>query len=145
MVNVGLSRPFRRLVPEQATNLWCDERGAAAVEFAMVLPFLVMLLLGIIQYGSLFLLQREMHDAARETARGMALGALKTESDAEEFALARLANWSGRFRAQAEFPDPPDHDVTVVISVPMGEAALLNIVDIGMEGDLTAEVHMFME
>lgn len=126
-------------------SLTRDERGASAVEFAMVLPFLIMLLLGIIQYGSLFVLQREMHDTARETARGMIIGAFASEGDAERFAVAQLAGWSAHFSAAAAYPDPPDHDVAVTIRVPMAEAALINLLGFGMDGELAAEVHMFRE
>ena len=121
-----------------------DERGASAVEFALVLPFLIMLLLGIIQYGSLFLVQTRMNDAARDTARRLAVGDLKTESDAAAHARALLADWSAPFTAVASLPRPPDHDVSVTITVPMQRAALLDLVNIGMDGELKAEFHMLM-
>ncbi|MCW2537246.1 MAG: tadE [Modestobacter sp.] len=49
------------------------ERGAAAVEFALVVPVLVFLLLGIIEYSKAFQVQATLADAAREGARVMAL------------------------------------------------------------------------
>ena len=45
------------------------ERGAAAVEFALILPLLIMLVSGIIQFGVLFNRQQGLHAAAREGAR----------------------------------------------------------------------------
>ena len=45
------------------------ERGAAAVEFALILPLLIMLVFGIIQFGVLFNRQQGLHAAAREGAR----------------------------------------------------------------------------
>lgn len=126
-------------------DLLADERGASAVEFAMVLPFLVMLLLGIIQYGSLFLVQTEMNSAARDTARRLSVGDLATEADAESYAVAQLVEWSPRFKAVAELPRRDEHDVAVTITVPMREAAMFDLIGFGMDGDLTAEVHMFKE
>lgn len=46
-----------------------SERGAAAVEFALVLPILVMLMFGIIQFGTAFNQKQGLHAAAREGAR----------------------------------------------------------------------------
>lgn len=133
------------LEPLRLDGVWQDERGASAVEFAMVLPFLVMLLLGIIQYGSLFLVQTEMNSAARDTARRLSVGEIATEADAESYAVAQLADWSPRIDAVAELPGRDEHDVVVTITVPMREAAMIDLIGFGMDGDLTAEVHMFKE
>ncbi len=43
-----------------------DERGVAAMEFALVLPILGMLLLESIQFGYAFFVQNNMTNAARE-------------------------------------------------------------------------------
>lgn len=124
---------------------WREERGASAVEFAMVLPILIMLLLGIIQYGSLFLLQTEMTGAARDTARRIAVGEFVTDEAAEEFALAQLAGWWAPMTATVTLPTPLEHDIGVIIRTPMAEAAMLNIIGFGMTGELKAEVHMVSE
>ena len=49
------------------------ERGAAAVEFALVLLPLLLLLLGIIEFGWIFNQQVSLSNAARETARHYAV------------------------------------------------------------------------
>ena len=131
--------------PATLAALWREEGGASAVEFALILPLLIMLLLGVIQYGSLFLVQTRMNDAARDTARRLAVGDLKTETDAEAHARALLADWAAPFTAVAALPRPPDHDVSVTITVPMRQAALLDLVGFGMGGQLKAEFHMLME
>lgn len=46
-----------------------EHRGAAAIEFALILPLLIMLVFGIIQFGVLFNRQQGLHAAAREGAR----------------------------------------------------------------------------
>jgi Flp pilus assembly protein TadG len=58
--------------PRPAARL-LGERGAAAVEFALVAPLLVLLLLGIVEYSKAFQVQATLSDAAREGARVMAL------------------------------------------------------------------------
>lgn len=49
------------------------ERGAAAVEFALVLPALLLLVLGIIDFGRIFSAQQTLTYAARSGARVMVL------------------------------------------------------------------------
>ncbi len=51
-----------------------DDAGAAAVEFALVLPILVMLLFGIMQFGIVYDAQITVDHAAREGARMAAVG-----------------------------------------------------------------------
>ena len=50
-----------------------DERGASAVEFAFIVPLLVMLVLGIAEFGHAFQVQGTLSAAAREGVRAMAL------------------------------------------------------------------------
>jgi Flp pilus assembly protein TadG len=45
------------------------ERGAVAVEFALVLPVFLMLVLGIFEFGRAFNIQVSLSEAARESAR----------------------------------------------------------------------------
>lgn len=49
------------------------ERGAAAVEFALVVPLLVLVLLGIVEFSRAFQVQATLAAAAREGARVMVL------------------------------------------------------------------------
>ncbi|MGY1635991.1 TadE/TadG family type IV pilus assembly protein [Geodermatophilus sp. SYSU D00742] len=54
-------------------NRVLDERGAAAVEFAFIVPLLLVLVLGIAEFGRAFQVQGTISAAAREGARVMAL------------------------------------------------------------------------
>lgn len=49
------------------------DRGAAAVEFAIVLPVLLLLLLGIMEFGRAYNVQMTLTNAAREGVRVMAI------------------------------------------------------------------------
>jgi Flp pilus assembly protein TadG len=49
------------------------ERGAAAVEFALVVPVLLLLVLGITEFGRAYNVQTTLSGAAREGARAMAV------------------------------------------------------------------------
>lgn len=61
-----MRRMFRR-------SSWGSDSGAAAVEFALVFPILILILIGIIEYGSVFNAQLMLTSAAREGARTMAV------------------------------------------------------------------------
>jgi Flp pilus assembly protein TadG len=50
------------------------EDGAAAVEFALLLPLLVLLLFGFIQFGIAFNTRIQATNAAREAARMAVIG-----------------------------------------------------------------------
>jgi Flp pilus assembly protein TadG len=52
---------------------WRDERGASAVEFALIVPLLIVLVLGIAEFGHAFQVQGTLSAAAREGVRVMAL------------------------------------------------------------------------
>ena len=52
---------------------WSEERGQSMTEFAIVLPILVVLLFGIVQFGILFNNYVTLTDAARAGARAAAV------------------------------------------------------------------------
>ena len=60
------------------------ERGAAAVEFALIVPLLVVLVFGVIEFGRVLNVQISLSGAAREGARYMAIH--KNVADAKETA-----------------------------------------------------------
>lgn len=51
-----------------------DDHGAAAVEFALVIPLMLTLLLGIVDFGFAFSAKIAVTQAAREGARVLAVG-----------------------------------------------------------------------
>jgi Flp pilus assembly protein TadG len=75
-------KPVRRLLRCRA--------GAAAVEFAIVGPILLMLLLGILVYGGYFLMAHSVQQLANDSARA-ALGGL-TDDERKQLASNTLAN-----------------------------------------------------
>ncbi|WP_113719564.1 TadE/TadG family type IV pilus assembly protein [Arthrobacter dokdonensis] len=64
----------RTAIRRRLTSRLGSERGAAAVEFALVVPVLLLLLFGIIEFGRVYNAQIELTGAAREGARVMAIG-----------------------------------------------------------------------
>jgi Flp pilus assembly protein TadG len=65
-----------------------DEDGAAAVEFALVLPFLLLIVFGIIAYGVVFAQSLSLSNSARQAARS---GVIEGTTCADVSTLAKDA------------------------------------------------------
>ena len=119
-----------------------DSRGAVAIEFAIMLPMLITILFGIIQYGLILNTRQLMTYAAREAARSYAIGE-STEAEAEALAISLLNN------ASYNYDTTLTDDGTSVqfdISLPMAEAALVNALeDSLMSGNIEVSVTMRLE
>ena len=63
-------------------------RGAAVVEFAVVLPLLLTILFGIMEYGWVFMVRQTLQTAAREGAR---IAVLQTSKSPYTSVLTRVA------------------------------------------------------
>lgn len=63
----------RSSLPSTRSRAEGRQRGAAAVEFALVLPILLALVGGIIEFSYIYNLQISVTQAAREAARTMAI------------------------------------------------------------------------
>ena len=74
--------------PRTASADRASERGAAALEFALVLPLLVMLVFGIIAFGRGYNAKVELTGAVREGARALALGETSAEAKSATIAAA---------------------------------------------------------
>ena len=80
-----------------------DEHGAAAVELAIVLPILIVLVFGIFQFSLAYNRQQGLHAAAREGAR---LASLPDTTSAEITQRVDDA-------LEGVFDDPADSDINV--------------------------------
>ncbi|MBD1544138.1 pilus assembly protein [Arthrobacter sp. IA7] len=68
-----------------------SERGAVAVELALLAPVLVMILLGIMEFGRAYNVQTTLTNAARESVRSMAINnSLTTARTAAKNAATQL-------------------------------------------------------
>ena len=123
-------------------SCWRNERGVAAIEFALAIPIVLLVLSGIIQFGFVLFLQSHVADVARDTARRAAVGEL-AQAEAEQFAQDRLLNWGVTYSVAVTLPvpnDPNDTDVDVQISLPMSQVAMIDLLGLFQSGTLTATV-----
>ena len=114
--------------------------GSVSVEMGFATIVFTTLLTGLISFGSLFFVQGSMGDAARDTVRRMATGELTT-TQAQTYAQGNLINWGMTYSVTATNDGT---DATVNISVPMGDAAIIDFLGI-FSGNLSASVTMPVE
>ncbi len=119
-----------------------DRRGSAAVEMAFVMPIVLLILVGMIQYGSIFYTQHMMVYAAREVARSFSMGEI-TATQAQARALELLApSGPKQFNVSVAETGGVTSDVTVTIDMLMADAALINLPINLITGNVTASVTM---
>jgi Flp pilus assembly protein TadG len=96
-------------------------RGAAAVEFAIVLPVFVILVFGMIEYGRMVMVQQVITNASREGARSAVLDGATTSS-VQSAVGTYLTNAQISGGSTAVNPSPSSaasgDPITVTVSIP---------------------------
>jgi len=96
------------------------ERGAAAVEFALILIPLLVLLLGIIEFGYIFNQQLTVTNAAREGARVLAITKDSAQAISAAGSAASSLNGTPAISIVAVCPtDGSAGDAKVSLTIPM--------------------------
>lgn len=110
------------------------ERGAVAVEMAMVLPLLLLILIGTMEFGRVFNVQNSLTQAAREGARHAAIHYNKADLDVSGTALASAPSLNGLGVTVTDNADDcaPGEDVQVTTSVTL--ASMSGFLDAGWFG-----------
>ncbi len=90
-----------------------EDRGQATLEFALVLPLLVLCIAGVIWVGQVMTMQVRLENAAREGARAAAVEPASAASRAREAASQVLDDVDVRTSLGAQFVE-----VTVTVEVP---------------------------
>ncbi|QDG67824.1 pilus assembly protein [Pseudarthrobacter sp. NIBRBAC000502772] len=110
------------------------ERGAVAVEMAVLLPLLLLILIGTMEFGRVFNVQNSLTQAAREGARHAAIHYNDADLDVGGTALAAAPSLAGLGVAVDDDADScsPGANVTVTTSVTLG--SLSGFLDAGFFG-----------
>lgn len=103
------------------------ERGVSAVEFALIIPFLLLLTVGIIEMSNVYFMRSQLSEIARDGVRRLAIGA-QEEEVVKKLALKRLAEATGASGKvdvdEAKFDDIID--VTMTVAVPFADVLLFD-------------------
>ena len=104
------------------------ERGASVLEFAIVLPILLVLLFGVIEFGFIFYNKAMLTNAAREGARAgiLARSPRLTEDEIKEvvehYCENKLISFDNSVDLDVDAPPPPSpvfgDDLTVNVTYP---------------------------
>ena len=117
-----------------------DDRAAATTEFVLWVPGFVILLVMVTDASILYLTHTEMWNAARDTARGLSVGALTAE-EAPDRARERLLLSGRTYTVVVSDANP----VVVQISVSVGDASIFGFFEPVLERQFTARVEMMKE
>ena len=103
--------------------------GAAAVEFAIVAPVLLLLVFGMIEYGRMVMVQQVITNASREGARRAVLDGATTQ-DVTSVVENYLTSGSISGATVSVTPDPPENaafgePVTVQVQIPFDQVSWL--------------------
>jgi Flp pilus assembly protein TadG len=111
-------RSFLGVLRGRRTGARRNRCGQAIIEFALVLPLLLLVLLGITEFGRAFYTLNVLTQAAREGARLAAVGGTIAQVEArvtEVLDAANITPVSGGITLVG--PDPGDPDQTVTVTV----------------------------
>ena len=99
-------------------------RGAAVVEFAVVLPLLLTILFGIIEYGWVFMVRQTLQTSAREGARIAILQTSEEPYTAAHIRIAEVMKPTGLTTWTATV-DPVGVVMEVKVIVPYDDVSLM--------------------
>lgn len=122
-------------------------RGVAIVEFAVVLPLLLTVLFGIIEYGWVFLIRQTLQTAAREGCR---VAVLASSTSPYTDVITRVADVMtptgvSTYQLQMTHATAGDPTESVVLSVPFADVSLLGAFFNHGSGDLVGSCTMRKE
>lgn len=134
-----------------ARRPFCNRRGGAALEFALVLPVLLSLTVGIIDFGWYFQSNGRVVAAVREGTRLGVTYATDDSPSAEDAAEARVREVLTEYNldgASAEvvpelIGSAPDQMLKVTVTLPFDP--LIGLVRVALPAELRASMTMLLE
>jgi Flp pilus assembly protein TadG len=125
------------------------QRGAIAVEFAILATLLFTLVIGILDVGNVMFLYNNMLNVAREASRSVAVGEA-TQAQGQTQALAKLNNFYGKsgkvnFTVVVTLPVAGQFEVKTTVSAPLSQMLMLDVFKLFGNSTLTAVASMRQE
>jgi Flp pilus assembly protein TadG len=102
-----------------------DDSGSETAQFVVWFPLFAFLLVTVTDASFLYLYHTEMENVARDTARRMASGDIRTEEDAVTHAFTQLAASNQPYEVVADYDE--NTQMTVIISIPTDEVAVFGL------------------
>lgn len=125
-----------------------DEDGVAAIEAALILPLVILLVMGTLEASFTFYTYTEMQHRTRDFVRRVAVGSL-TPTQAKADLGSSLPSWASKHAevdvSQTHPSDPALNIITASISVPIRYASPLPFFSDRIDGVMTAANAMKQE
>lgn len=141
-------RPLSGSCPLLLRRLARSARGAVAAEFALVLPILIVMFFGMIEYGFIYFTYGSMQAAARDVARQVAVNTLAPGDTGTEV-RNRLPDWAksaATVTATASDPGNPATNVyRIDIEVPISNATPVPLFTLAQSSSIHTHVEMKQE
>lgn len=98
-----------------------DQKGAVTIEFTVIVPLFVLLMVFFADASVIYLSHSEMFNTARDLARRMATGELTSAEDVQIYAEEHLFLGNRTYQV---FPQYVDGQIRVTMAVPLSQAAI---------------------
>ncbi|MEL6961618.1 MAG: TadE family protein [Pseudomonadota bacterium] len=106
---------------DKETSIRRGDRGASLIEFALIVPFLLSLTIGIVEMSNVFYIRNILNEAVRDATRRFAIGALD-KVGTEDLIQQRVTDtigFNGKVLVTETPIDDDNTDVTVSVTVPL--------------------------
>lgn len=100
-----------------------DDRGAVSVEFTVLVPFFIFLMVLFADATVVYLTHSEMFNAARELSRRMSTGQVQNQDQAATYVADKLFLGERKYYVSTDF----DGDKTATITVDLLDAAIFGM------------------
>ena len=104
-----------------------SEQGQAAVEFAMVVPLLCIMIIGIFHFGKVMNYWLDLNHAASEGARRAAVNGFASDGAYDTWIRARLETTELRDGGSTSIPTPSDIDVCLPEGGDVGDPVTVQV------------------
>lgn len=103
-------------------NFLRDDKGAVTIEFTVLVPFFIFMLVIFADFAAVYLTHTEMYNVARDAARRMSTGELKNADEVVAYASEHMFLGQRLYTVFTDFG--PNGNMQVLVEIPVGEAAI---------------------
>lgn len=100
-----------------------DDKGAVTIEFTVLVPFFILLMVLFVDSAVAWLTHSEMFGTARDMSRRMATGQFTTQDELVSYAASHMFLGERTYTIDADFGD----ENRVSIAVPLDDATIFGI------------------
>jgi Flp pilus assembly pilin Flp len=118
---------FEGAQSSRARRRLCGERGQAAVEFALVVPLLCLVIIAILHFGKVMNYWLDLNHVASEGARKAAVNTFATDGEYDGWIRSRLETSELRTGGTTSIPDPATVDVCLPEGSDVGDPVTVQV------------------